>query len=71
SRFTEEHAIFNEATSVLTQAEMDSLSEYFKSNKNLLGGKYNSFFEQFFNDHSGNTQENRSKLSVSDMKVML
>ncbi|KGA83122.1 hypothetical protein KQ41_11535 [Lysinibacillus fusiformis] len=71
SRFTENGANFNEATRVLTQAEMDSLSEYFNSNKNLLGGKYNSFFEQFFNENSGNTQENRSKLSVADMKVML
>ncbi|WP_249664420.1 hypothetical protein, partial [Lysinibacillus sp. D4B1_S16] len=45
SRLTENGANFNEATRVLTQAEMDSLSEYFNSNKNLLGGKYNSFFE--------------------------
>ncbi len=71
SRFTENGANFNEATRVLTQAEMDSLSEYLNSNKNLLGGKYNSFFEQFFNENSGNTQENGSKLSDADMKVML
>lgn len=71
SRFTENGANFNESTRVLTQAEMDSLSEYFNSNKNLLGGKYNSFFEQFFNENSGNTQENGSKLSDADMKVML
>ncbi|MGD2196341.1 peptidoglycan DD-metalloendopeptidase family protein [Lysinibacillus fusiformis] len=71
SRFTENGANFNESTRVLTQAEMDSLSEYLNSNKNLLGGKYNSFFEQFFNENSGNTQENGSKLSDADMKVML
>ncbi|SCY65178.1 peptidoglycan DD-metalloendopeptidase family protein [Lysinibacillus fusiformis] len=71
SRFTENGANFNESTRVLTQAEMDSLSEYLNSNKNLLGGKYNSFFEQFFNENSGNTQVNESKLSDADMKVML
>ena len=71
SRFTENGANFNESTKVLTPAEMNSLYEYFNSNKNLLGGKYNSFFEQFFNENSGNTQENGSKLSDADMKVML
>lgn len=71
SRFTENGANFNESTRVLTQAEMDSLYEYFNSNKNLLGGKYNSFFEQFFNENSGNTKENGNKLSDADMKVML
>lgn len=71
SRFTENGANFNESTKVLTPAEMNSLYEYFNSNKNLLGGKYNSFFEQFFNENSGNTKENGNKLSDADMKVML
>ncbi|MEQ6047800.1 peptidoglycan DD-metalloendopeptidase family protein [Lysinibacillus capsici] len=71
SRFTENGANFNESTKILTPAEMNSLYEYFNSNKNLLGGKYNSFFEQFFNENSGNTKENGNKLSDADMKVML
>ncbi len=71
TRFTKNGTNFNDSTQVLTQAEMDSLYEYFNSNKKILGGKYNSFFEQFFNEVSGNKQENGSRLSEGDMQVML
>jgi len=79
TRFSKDGASFDESMKILTQADKDSLYDYFNSNKAILGDKYNSFIEQFINSISGNKHEGTnngsnnqpSSLSKGDMQVML
>ncbi|MFJ7696828.1 peptidoglycan DD-metalloendopeptidase family protein [Lysinibacillus fusiformis] len=79
TRFSKDGASFDESMKILTQADKDSLYDYFNSNKGILGDKYNSFIEQFINSISGNKHEGTnngsdnqpSSLSKGDMQVML
>lgn len=73
TQFTRDDVSFNQSIKGLTLADMDSLYEYFNSKKGFLGGKYDSFIEQFISTISGSKHEatNPSTLSKEDMKVML
>ncbi|MEQ6355269.1 phage tail tape measure protein [Lysinibacillus sp. M3] len=73
TQFTKDDVNFNDSIKGLTQADIDSLYEYFDSNKGILGGKYDGFIEQFINSISGNKHEatNDGSLSKADMQVML